>query len=327
MIHRKVKGDGAVVPAAGDGTLDLSSLVNDLAAIRKHQTAISADLKELQARNHALWQEAVQSREKHKKQEETINKILRFLAGVFGGHVLDQGGAAPSPQVQGEATTPDQAPGVGPGKGAKVVMPKGRLLLEDVKGRQSAALRELDGSDEEIEEIPLLRGDDDELPTISSCASLSSSLSPLPSLLRYLTLHLHWAALVASAPTAGMGTLARAPSHSRFTSIASPASSSALPTPTDGTGVDPAQYGLTPEAFGALVGRTGDSSAFHALFNQQGSSSSSSSAPEPSLTMPASSSSSSSTALLPYVPTTRPTLSRTPLPSSRPVLPPPRPPP
>lgn len=178
MIHRKVKGDGAVVPAAGDGTLDLSSLVNDLAAIRKHQTAISADLKELQARNHALWQEAVQSREKHKKQEETINKILRFLAGVFGGHVLDQGGAAPSPQVQGEATTPDQAPGVGPGKGAKVVMPKGRLLLEDVKGRQSAALRELDGSDEEIEEIPLLRGDDDELPTISSCASLSSSLSP-----------------------------------------------------------------------------------------------------------------------------------------------------
>ncbi|TNY23910.1 transcription factor Hsf1 [Rhodotorula diobovata] len=279
MIHRKVKGDGAVVPAAGDGTLDLSSLVNDLAAIRKHQTAISADLKELQARNHALWQEAVQSREKHKKQEETINKILRFLAGVFGGHVLDQGGAAPSPQVQGEATTPDQAPGVGPGKGAKVVMPKGRLLLEDVKGRQSAALRELDGSDEEIEEIPLLRGDDDELPTISS-------------------------SLVASAPTAGMGTLARAPSHSRFTSIASPASSSALPTPTDGTGVDPAQYGLTPEAFGALVGRTGDSSAFHALFNQQGSSSSSSSAPEPSLTMPASSSSSSSTALLPYVPTT-----------------------
>ncbi|KPV72545.1 uncharacterized protein RHOBADRAFT_17926, partial [Rhodotorula graminis WP1] len=87
MIHRKVKTDGAVVPSAGsDGTLDLSSLITDLAAIRKHQTAISADLKELQARNHALWQEAVQSREKHKKQEETINKILRFLAGVFGGH-------------------------------------------------------------------------------------------------------------------------------------------------------------------------------------------------------------------------------------------------
>ena len=223
MIHRKVKTDGAVVPSTGtDGTLDLSSLITDLAAIRKHQTAISADLKELQARNHALWQEAVQSREKHKKQEETINKILRFLAGVFGGHVLDQsqqqqdrGAPAPSPQVKDDAGTPDSsasapddalglglgasgsgsgargggggAKGKGKGKHGVVVMPKGRLLLEDVKGRQQqqqqgAALRELDGSDDEIEEIPLLRGDqDDGLPTISSCAYLSLSL-PLPHL-------------------------------------------------------------------------------------------------------------------------------------------------
>ena len=185
MIHRKVKTDGAVVPSTGtDGTLDLSSLITDLAAIRKHQTAISADLKELQARNHALWQEAVQSREKHKKQEETINKILRFLAGVFGGHVLDQsqqqqdrGAAAPSPQVKDDAGTPDSS-----ASAPDDALGLGRLLLEDVKGRQQqqqqgAALRELDGSDDEIEEIPLLRGDqDDGLPTISSCACLSLSL-------------------------------------------------------------------------------------------------------------------------------------------------------
>ncbi|GAA5836935.1 hypothetical protein JCM9279_007706 [Rhodotorula babjevae] len=316
MIHRKVKTDGAVVPSAGtDGTLDLSSLITDLAAIRKHQTAISADLKELQARNHALWQEAVQSREKHKKQEETINKILRFLAGVFGGHVLDQSqqqdraqaNAAGSPQVKDDAGTPDSsasAPddalsgsgsgarggakgkGKGKGKGAHgvVVMPKGRLLLEDVKGRQQqqqggAALRELDGSDDEIEEIPLLRGDqDDGLPTISS-------------------------SLIASAPTASMGTLARSPSQNRFTAIPSPASSSALPTPTTAgpPGVDhAAQYGLTPEAFGALVRSTGDSSAFNALFSQPGSSAAATSL-APAYSMPPSSS--SSTALMPFVPT------------------------
>ncbi|GAA6049949.1 hypothetical protein JCM3770_007064 [Rhodotorula araucariae] len=280
MIHRKVKGEGAVIPSA-DGTFDISSLLTDLAAIRKHQTAISADLKDLQARNHALWQEAVQSREKHKKQEETINRILRFLAGVFGGQVVDQGGAAPTPQVQGDTASPAvQAPGVGAQGGSGngvVLMPKGRLLLEDVKGRQSAALRELDGSDEEIEEIPLLRGDDDGLPTISS-------------------------SLVASAPTASMGTLTRAPSASsgisnRFTAIPSPANSSALPTPTDGfgIGIDPAQYGFTAETLGALAGSADPSSAFNAFFSQPPAGAASTSlAPSPAQT---------STALMPFTPT------------------------
>ncbi|BGP42876.1 Heat shock transcription factor [Rhodotorula kratochvilovae] len=283
MIHRKVKGEGAVIPS-GDGTLDVSSLLTDLAAIRKHQTAISADLKDLQARNHALWQEAVQSREKHKKQEETINRILRFLAGVFGGQVVDQGGAAPAPQVvQGEAAAPGvPAPGVGAQSGSGngvVLMPKGRLLLEDVKGRQGAALRELDGSDEEIEEIPLLRGDDDGLPTISS-------------------------SLVASAPTASMGTLTRAPSASsgisnRFTAIPSPANSSALPTPTDGVGIDPAaQYGFTAETLGALAGAAGGatdpSSAFSAFFSQPPPAPTSLAPPPDAQT---------STALMPFIPT------------------------
>ncbi|GAA5869340.1 hypothetical protein JCM3774_004210 [Rhodotorula dairenensis] len=86
-------------PNAAAASLNIATLLSDLAAIRKHQTAISADLKDLQARNHALWQEALQSREKHKKQEETINKILRFLAGVFGGQVLDAGHAGTQAQV------------------------------------------------------------------------------------------------------------------------------------------------------------------------------------------------------------------------------------
>ncbi|GAA5992190.1 hypothetical protein JCM10908_001811 [Rhodotorula pacifica] len=81
-------------------SLNIATLLSDLAAIRKHQTAISADLKDLQARNHALWQEALQSREKHKKQEETINKILRFLAGVFGGQVIDAGASGGQQQQQ-----------------------------------------------------------------------------------------------------------------------------------------------------------------------------------------------------------------------------------
>jgi hypothetical protein len=188
--------------AAEAGALDIPTLLTDLTAIRKHQTAISADLKELQERNHALWQEAVSSREKHKRQEETINKILRFLAGVFGGQVLDSGASASPTVGTANSASPEPSPnnvgasGSGKGKatahssnGVAVIPKQGRsrLLLEDVKGRQAeraAALRELDGSeDEEIEEIPLLRGDDHEdegMPTISSCVFLLSILpSPL----------------------------------------------------------------------------------------------------------------------------------------------------
>lgn len=234
-------GDGRVPSNAA--SLNIAVLLSDLAAIRKHQTAISADLKDLQARNHALWQEALQSREKHKKQEETINKILRFLAGVFGGQVLDAGQAGAQQQVGADdSASPEESStshavgpasslasaggegsssGIGAGKGASggsrsaagsagggsgggggvVLMPKSRLLLEDVKDRQlqrRAALRELDGEedqfegressagaarvfeavdDDEIEEIPLLDAAErqQDMPVMSRGASVQLS--------------------------------------------------------------------------------------------------------------------------------------------------------
>ncbi|GAA6016103.1 hypothetical protein JCM11491_000669 [Sporobolomyces phaffii] len=202
-------GTSASASTSTSSALDLPSLLTDLSAIRKHQTAISADLKDLQQSNQLLWQEALASREKHRKQEDTINKILRFLAGVFGGQVLDTSGtngsasAAASPGADsnaesvgseaGDATTGGNRKGKGKAKAPErgvVGFPKGRsrLLLEDVKGRQqerAAALRELDESDddqqaedddedEEIEEIPVLQREDERFPTISSSSHASS---------------------------------------------------------------------------------------------------------------------------------------------------------
>ncbi|GAA5900096.1 uncharacterized protein JCM6883_006089 [Sporobolomyces salmoneus] len=215
--------------ASSPTALDLHSLLTDLSAIRKHQTAISADLKDLQQSNQLLWQEALASREKHRKQEDTINKILRFLAGVFGGQVLDSSGSASGNGSQagvggvngsngvsaanaaspGTDSNPDsvdseigegaRTSGNSKGKGKSkshdnrannmVGFPKtrSRLLLEDVKGRQqerAAALRELDGSEEdleeepeeeeEIEEIPILARDDDRFSRISSASHTSA---------------------------------------------------------------------------------------------------------------------------------------------------------
>ncbi|CAL1705521.1 unnamed protein product [Somion occarium] len=64
--------------------LDINSVINGIAAIKRHQQAISADLNELKNSNQHLWQEALAARERHKKHQDTINRILKFLAGVFG---------------------------------------------------------------------------------------------------------------------------------------------------------------------------------------------------------------------------------------------------
>ncbi|GAA5968470.1 hypothetical protein JCM11641_007646 [Rhodosporidiobolus odoratus] len=271
-LIRRQKAKTGAEGTAENGALDFPALLTDLAAIRKHQTAISADLKDLQERNHALWQEALSSREKHKKQEETINKILRFLAGVFGGQVVDQGssngGASASPVMPSTSpgpSNPTNAAGKRSTSGKEVVvMPKGRprLLLEDVKGRQAeraAALRELDGDDDEIEEIPLLQDDDDDLPTISS-------------------------SLVSSAPSASTSALSRAPlaSSSALTfSAASPSLSTSpanrfsnIPTPSPTasplTGFDTSQLGnLSQDTINVLLQAAGNNpEALTAFLNQ-----------------------------------------------------------
>jgi len=64
--------------------LDVNSLVNGISAIKRHQQAISSELNELKKSNEHLWKEAMASRERHKKHQDTINRILKFLAGVFG---------------------------------------------------------------------------------------------------------------------------------------------------------------------------------------------------------------------------------------------------
>jgi len=63
--------------------MDINHILNEIASIKKHQMTISADLKNIQRDNQILWQETITARERHRRQQETIDKILRFLASVF----------------------------------------------------------------------------------------------------------------------------------------------------------------------------------------------------------------------------------------------------
>ncbi|KAI9065397.1 hypothetical protein FKP32DRAFT_1567795 [Trametes sanguinea] len=74
--------------------VDVRSIVDGIAAIRRQQQAIAADLGALKQSNDALWKEAIEARQRHAKHEDTINRILKFLAGLFGrvmqGHNREQ---------------------------------------------------------------------------------------------------------------------------------------------------------------------------------------------------------------------------------------------
>ncbi|KAF9108234.1 stress-responsive transcription factor hsf1 [Mortierella sp. GBA35] len=66
-------------------TMDLGHILSEVTAIKKHQIAISSDLKNIERDHQSLWQESVAARERHQRQQDTIDKILRFLASVFSG--------------------------------------------------------------------------------------------------------------------------------------------------------------------------------------------------------------------------------------------------
>jgi hypothetical protein len=63
--------------------IDLHHILDEIQTIKKHQMNISTQLQTIQRDNQVLWQETVAARERHLRHQETIDKILRFLASVF----------------------------------------------------------------------------------------------------------------------------------------------------------------------------------------------------------------------------------------------------
>ncbi|KAI8920069.1 hypothetical protein DFJ77DRAFT_427306, partial [Powellomyces hirtus] len=64
-------------------TMDVNYIIQEIAAIKRHQLTISSDLKSIQRENQVLWSESVAVRDRYQRQQETIDKILRFLASIF----------------------------------------------------------------------------------------------------------------------------------------------------------------------------------------------------------------------------------------------------
>lgn len=67
-------------------SIDLHHILEEIQLIKKHQMNISTQLQNIQRDNQVLWQETIAARERHLRHQETIDKILRFLASVFSNN-------------------------------------------------------------------------------------------------------------------------------------------------------------------------------------------------------------------------------------------------
>ncbi|CUM65652.1 uncharacterized protein PRCAT00003300001 [Priceomyces carsonii] len=69
-------------------------VLNELDQIKMNQLAICEDIRRVRKDNKTLWQENYLTRERHQQQAQTLDKILKFLAAVYGNNankVLDSG--------------------------------------------------------------------------------------------------------------------------------------------------------------------------------------------------------------------------------------------
>ncbi|KAG0678502.1 stress-responsive transcription factor hsf1 [Pichia californica] len=69
-----------------DDDIDFKQLMNQLEQMKRNQLLISEDLKRVRQDNELLWKENFIARERHKIQSETLDKIMRFLASIYGNN-------------------------------------------------------------------------------------------------------------------------------------------------------------------------------------------------------------------------------------------------
>ncbi|KAJ3869406.1 hypothetical protein EV359DRAFT_29938 [Lentinula novae-zelandiae] len=129
-MHPKEQG---TTDHSTDQALDIHAIINGIAAIRRHQVNLSSELNELKNSNQLLWQESMEARSRHQKQQDTLNSIIKFLAGVFGHQAANSG-------------TKEKERG---GSSSHSVVRGSRLMIEDKKRDLATRVGIVEVQDEE----------------------------------------------------------------------------------------------------------------------------------------------------------------------------------
>lgn len=65
-------------------SINFQLVINELDQIKLNQMAIIEDMRRMRSDNQTLWNESFTARERHQKQAQTLDKIMKFLAAVYG---------------------------------------------------------------------------------------------------------------------------------------------------------------------------------------------------------------------------------------------------
>lgn len=115
---------GAHEDESSEEVVDLNVVLNELSQLQSQQKATSEELQRLRRDNEVLWKENYVMRERHHKQQETLDRILLFLRqAVRGNKAL---GADAEGDLLGQALRANGFDGVNPYEGAR---PGGQLRL------------------------------------------------------------------------------------------------------------------------------------------------------------------------------------------------------
>ncbi|KAJ2303830.1 Heat shock transcription factor, partial [Coemansia sp. RSA 2704] len=72
--------NGAKARASRTPPVNLAKILKEIQVIRDHQLTISTDIKQLQEENQSLWMQASATEKRYNEHQETIDKIVGFLA-------------------------------------------------------------------------------------------------------------------------------------------------------------------------------------------------------------------------------------------------------
>lgn len=84
LLENIVRNKSGAQEEVSEPNINLQLLVTELDQIKMNQLAIIEDMRRIRKDNQTLWTESFSTREKHQKQSQTIDKIMKFLAAVYG---------------------------------------------------------------------------------------------------------------------------------------------------------------------------------------------------------------------------------------------------
>lgn len=100
-----------------NNAVNFQILLNELDSIKMNQLAIGEDLRRVRKDNKTLWNENYMTRERHQQQAQTLDRILKFLAAVYGnntGKILEVDNGPEYNDGQMTAYNPGQPPSPNP---------------------------------------------------------------------------------------------------------------------------------------------------------------------------------------------------------------------